>query len=113
MLKGLAAHINSDYLAVPSSPSDYFEYLLSHRGVVNLFHLAELEHLINYTDSTIWQEKLAQILEKWVYPLINLASKNKIKIVLYPCNSKQYCFSKFDVMKFWRTAQLDDFISAY
>ncbi len=113
MLKGLAVHINSDYLAVPSSASEYSEYLLSHRGAVNLFHLSELEHLINYTDSTIWQEKLAQLLEKWIYPLINFARKNKIKVVLYPCNAKQYRFSKYDAMKFWRTAQLDDFISAY
>jgi len=114
VLKGLAKHIGSDYIDVPLSASDYIGYLLnSHRGRASLFHLAELEHLINYTDSNIWLDKLTELLEKWVYPLIALARKNKIKVVLYPCDNKQYHFSKYDAMKFWRKAQLDNYISTY
>ena len=114
VLKGLAKHIGSDYVRMPLSANDYIDYLLSkHRGKASLFHLAELEHLINYTDSNIWLEKLTELLEAWVYPLIKLAAKNNIKVVLYPCDNKQYHFSKYDGMKFWRKAQLDNYISTY
>ena len=114
MLKGLAKHIRSDYISMPPSANNYIDYLLSkHRGKTSLFHLAELEHLINYTDSNIWLEKLTELLEKWIYPLIALAGKNNIKLVLYPCDNKQYHFSKYDGMKFWRKAQLDNYISTY
>ena len=114
MLKGLAKHIRSDYISMPVSANDYIDYLLSkHRGKAGLLHLAELEHLINYTDSNIWLEKLTELLEKWIYPLIALAGKNNIKVVLYPCDNKQYHFSKYDAMKFWRKAQLDNYISIY
>ena len=114
VLRGLAKHIGSDYVGMPLSANDYIDYLLSkHRGKASLFHLAELEHLINYTDSNIWLEKLTELLEVWVYPLIKLAAKNNIKVVLYPCDNKQYHFSKYDAMKFWRKAQLDNYISIY
>ena len=114
MLKGLAKHIRSDYISMPASANDYINYLLSkHRGKASLFHLAELEHLINYTDTSIWLEKITELLEAWVYPLIKLAAKNNIKVVLYPCDNKQYHFSKYDAMKFWRKAQLDNYISIY
>jgi hypothetical protein len=114
VLKGMAKHINSDYIPIPSSASDYIDYLLNnHRGRASLFHLAELEHLINYTDTNIWLEKLTELLEAWVYPLIKLAAKNNIKVVLYPCDNKQYHFLKYDAMKFWRKAQLDNYISVY
>ncbi len=99
---------------IPLSASDYIDYLLnSHRGKAGLFHLAELEHLINYTDTNIWLEKLNDLLGKWIYPLIELSRKNNIKVVLYPCDNKQYHFSKYDAMKFWRKAQLDNYISIY
>ena len=114
VLKGFAKHIGSDYVRMPLSANDYIDYLLSkHRGKASLFHLAELEHLINYTDSNIWLEKLTELLETWIYPLIKLAEKNNIKVVLYPCDNKQYHFSKYDVMKFWRKAQLDNYIPTY
>ena len=114
MLKGLAKHIRSDYISMPASANDYIDYLLSkHRGKASLLHLAELEHLINYTDSNIWLEKLTELLGKWIYPLIALAAKNNIKLVLYPCDNKQYHFSKYDAMKFWRKAELDNYISTY
>ncbi len=114
VLKGLAKHIGSDYIRRPLSASDYIDYLLNnHHGKASLFHLTELEHLINYTDTNIWLEQLTELLEKWVYPLIKLAGKNNIKVVLYPCDNKQYHFSKYDAMKFWRKAQLDNYISTY
>lgn len=114
MLKGLALHINSDYITLAASANDYIDYLLhNHRGKASLFYLTELEHLINYTDSNIWLEKLTELLEAWVYPLISLARKSNIKLVLYPCDNNEYHFSKYDAMKFWRKARLDNYISTY
>lgn len=114
MFKGLAQHIGIDYVAIPSSASDYVEYLLNnHRGRNNLLHLTDLEHVINYTDCNIWLEKLTELLDEWVYPLIKLAEKNGVNVMLYPCDNKQYVFSKYDAMKFWRTNKLDNHISSY
>lgn len=114
VLKGLAKHISSDYTRIPASVDRYIEYVLSQQsGSVNIFHQSELEHLINYTDINVWLEKLADLLDNWIYPLLSSASNNNIKVILYPCDNKQYQFSKYDSLKFWRKADLTNIISSY
>jgi hypothetical protein len=114
MFKGLARHVKCDYLKVPDSVNEYAAYLLSCKNnTVNLLHLSDLEHLINYTDVNIWLDKLTKVLNHWIYPLLKVANKNNINVILYPCNEKQYHFSKHDGLKFWSQGTLDEHIKSY
>ncbi|NOQ69993.1 MAG: hypothetical protein GQ573_07795 [Gammaproteobacteria bacterium] len=114
MLKGLARLIKCDYLKVPGSVNEYADYLLScKQGSVNVLHLAELEHLVNYTDVRPWLKQLTETLDCWIYPLLKFASKNNIKVTLYPCNEKKYQFSKYDILKFWRKDKLEKHVNSY
>ena len=118
MLKGLASYLNCDYMTVPASVDEYAESLLANNNnSVNVLHLPELEHLVNYTDVTMWSENLSELVENWVYPLLNVAYKNNIKITLYPCNKLQYQFSKYHYLRFWRDAwgkvKLEKYVNSY
>jgi len=114
MLKGLAAQINCGYKKVPDSADEYADYLLSCKHeTVNLLHLSELEHLVNYTDVSLWLTRLADLLDGWIYPLLKTANKNNIKVTLYPCNGKRYQFSKYDALKFWRLIRRRDELEKY
>jgi len=113
VLKGLADHIGCNYMTVPQSFDHYKQHLLSGQSSVNILHLDELEHLVNYSDVTLWLDRLVELLNNWVYPLISLSNKNKIKVVLYPCNNKQYQFSRIDSLKFWRQGKIEQYVSQY
>ncbi len=114
MLKGLANVIKCDYLEVPDSVNEYTDYLLScKQASVNVLHLAELEHLVNYSDVRPWLNQLTETLDCWIYPLLEFAVKNNIKVTLYPCNEKKYQFSKYDVLKFWSKGKLEEHVNSY
>ena len=113
-LKGLAGYINCDYSRLPDTVNEYPDYLLScEKGTVNVLHLADIEHLVNYTDVRPWLNQLTETLDHWIYPLLKLAKRNNIKITLYPCNGKKYQFSKYDILKFWRKDKLESHVSSY
>ncbi len=114
VLKGFAGQIKCAYLKVPDSVNTYVDYLLScKQGAKNVLHFATLEHLVNYTDVQPWLNQLEDVLENWIYPLLNFAYKNNIKVTLYPCNEKKYQFSKSDVLKFWRKDSLEKHVNSY
>ena len=118
MLKGLAKHIQCDYIEQPDAVATYAEYLLScEAGCGNILELSQLEHLTNYTDVSLWVNALEQLLQQWIYPLLKLMSKNNITVTLYPCNGKRYRFSKYDVLRFWHQAgrkdKIEDYVSSY
>jgi hypothetical protein len=113
-LKGLAKLINCQYMTVPDSANEYARHLLAYENnAVNVLHFSELEHLVNYSDVNLWLVKLTELLEHWIYPLLKVANKNNIKVILYPCNSKQYHFSKYDFLKFWRQGKLEQHVNHY
>ncbi len=114
MFKGLATHVQCDYLPLTGSATEYMSYL-SGKGdnSVNVLHLPDLEHLVNYSDVTIWSAMLAEVLNGWIYPLLKMANKNNIKVTLYPGNDKRYHFSKYDSFKFWRQEKLEQHVSSY
>jgi hypothetical protein len=114
MFKGLARHIKSEHLNVPGSADSYMKHLLRDKThAVNLLHISDLEHLINYTDVSIWLDGLTNILQQWIYPLIKSANKHNIEIVFYPCNGKKYHLSKYDGLKFWQKGAIDQHISCH
>ena len=114
MLKGLAKLINSDYLPLPDTVNEYARHLVAYKkNSVNVLHLSEIEHLVNYTDVSLWLDKLTELLDHWVYPLLKVANKNNIKVILYPCNNKQYHFSKYDFLKFWQQGKLEQHVNSY
>jgi len=114
MLEGLARHVQCEYIKQPESVNEYIKKLSDIvPGSVNVLHLAELEYLVNYTDVSIWQEKLLELLEGWLYPLLKMAHKKNIKVILYPCNKKQYHFSKHDYLRFWRRGKLEQHVHSY
>ncbi len=114
MLKGLAQLINSDYLTLPDTANEYASHLLAYKkNTVNVLHLSEIEHLVNYTDVSLWLDKLTELLDHWIYPLLKVANKNNIKVILYPCNKKQYQFSKYDFLKFWQQGKLEQHVNNY
>ena len=113
-LKGIAKLINSDYLTVPGTANEYASHLLADKNTsVNVLHLSEIEHLVNYTDVSLWLDKLTELLEHWIYPLLKVAYKNNIKVILYPCNNKQYQFSKYDFLKLWQQGTLEQHVNRY
>ena len=114
MLKGLAKLIKSDYLTVPDTVNEYARHLLTDKKhSVNVLHLSELEHLVNYTDVSLWLDKLTELVDHWIYPLLKVAYKNNIKVILYPCNNKQYHFSKYDFLKVWKQGKLEQHVNRY
>ena len=113
VFKGVASHVKCDYKPLMSSASEYLDYLLNSRRAVNVLHLAALEHSVNYSDVSMWRDKLAEVLDNWIYPLIKMANKNNLRVLLYPCNERQYCFSKYDALKFWRQKALETHVSSY
>jgi len=114
MLKGLAILIKSDYLTLPDTADEYARHLLAYKkNSINVLHLAGIEHLVNYTDVSLWLDKLTELLEHWIYPLLKVANKNNIKVILYPCNKKQYHFSKYDFLKFWQQGKLEQHVNSY
>jgi hypothetical protein len=116
MFKGLASHVQCDYQPLTESVVEYMSYLSGGNtgaGTVNVLHLSDLEHLANYADVNIWSGKLEEVLDLWIYPLLKMANKNDIKVTLYPCNGKQYQFSRYDAFKFWRQEKLQQHVSCY
>lgn len=116
MLKGLSRHVKCQYLNKPQSADDYINALSNKNlfgSAINFLHLSELEHLVNYTDVTLWQDKLEEILNTWIYPLIKKANKQNIKVILYPCNGKQYHFKKYHAVKFWRQGKIGQYIGLH
>jgi len=118
MLKGLASHIQSVYIDVPDSANVYAGYLLStDRGSRNILELSQLEHLVNYTDVSLWMDALDKLLEQWIYPLLKIMSKNDVAVTLYPCNGKAYQFTKYGLLNFWRHAwrkdKIENYVSSY
>lgn len=114
MMSGLAKQFKSDHLKIPDSVNDYLDYLLScKQGAVNIFHLSELEHLTNYTDTGLWAQQLEKTLDTWIYPILKMANKNKIKVTLYSCNKNEYQFSTYDYLKLWRKSKLEEHVSSY
>lgn len=114
MFKGLARHLDTAHLVVPGSVDIYVKHLLSNLSpAVNVLHLSDLEHLINYSDVNLWLDGLSGVLQQWLYPLIKAAHSNNIVVVLYPCNGKKYYLSKYDSLKFWQKGALDQHISCH
>ncbi len=121
VVKGLSKYMSCEYLQRPDMVDDYMKFLLSEgdtgtQGSVNILHLDELESLVNYTDLEPWLMQLGKTLNNWVYPLLSFSNKNNISLVLYPCNSKKYQFSKYDNLKFWRyrlNNKLDQYVDSY
>ena len=114
MLKGLATHIQCEFIDVPDSVNAYADYFLSREhGTRNVLELSQLEHLVNYTDVSLWMAGHEELLQQWVYPLLKIMNKNAITVVLYPCHGKRYQFSKYDGLKFWRHGWRKDEIEKY
>ena len=114
MLKGLAGQLKCDHMKTPDFVNDYLDYLLSCKNAsLNVLHLAELEHLTNYTDTSLWLEQLAQILEFWIYPILKHANKNNMRVILNSCNEREYTFSNYDFLKFWRKSKLEEHVNSY
>ena len=119
VLKGVANLVESEYLLLPESAGDYIEQL-SHRELLklennskNILHLSTLEHLVNYSDGSVWLEELLVLLEHWIYPILKMANKNNISVILYSCAGKQYTFSKYDVLKVWKQAVLEQHVTHF
>jgi len=114
VLKGLAKLVSSDYLPVPDTVNEYARHLLAYKNKsIHVLHLSEIEHLVNYTDVSLWLDKLTELVDHWIYPLLKVANKNNIKVILYPCNKKQYHFSKYDYLKFWQQGKLEQHVDSY
>ena len=127
MFKGIAAVVDCDFMEC-DSPDEYIDYIRSashstcgQRKVdlgnivscKHVLHLPALEHVVNYTDVMPWMQQLDELLTQWIYPLMSYAAQHDIGMVLYPCNGKQYRFSKHDRWKFWRRGELSDYIHSF
>ncbi len=114
VLKGLAKLVSSDYLTLPDTANEYARHLLAYKkNSIHVLHLSKIEHLVNYTDVSLWLDKLTELVDRWIYPLLKVANKNNIKVILYPCNKKQYHFSKYDYLKFWQQGKLQQHVDSY
>jgi len=114
LLKGFSRFIKCEHMELPDSVNAYTDYLLScDAGVNNVLHLDTLQALTNYTDVQPWLAQLETVLHNWIYPLLNFANKNNIKVTLYPGTEKQYRFAKSDVLKFWRKDPLEKHVKRY
>jgi hypothetical protein len=117
IFKGIAAEIGCDFQQCVSVEK-YIDYLRTagHAESAkrkNVLHLPALEHVVNYTDVMLWRQHLEELLTLWIYPLMSYAVQHDIRMVLYPCNGKQYRFSKHDRWKFWRRGEISTYIHSF
>ena len=117
LFKGVAKDLACDHLDC-TSVETYIDYIRSAGQAKadkqkHVLHLPDLEHVVNYTDVMPWSRELEALLVEWIYPLISYANKKGIRIVIYPCNGKQYSFSKYDRWKFWRRGKLKSYINSF
>ena len=117
IFKGIASVIGCDFQQCVSV-EEFTDYLRSvgyseFDTRKHVLHLPALEHVVNYTDVTLWMQHLEELLTQWVYPLMSYAAQHDIRMVLYPCNGKQYRFSKHDRWKFWRRGELSTYIHSF
>lgn len=112
MFKGLAEYTGCKYLDC-SSADQYIRHL-GEAGVSKyILHLTDLEHVVNYTDVTIWLRALEKVLEQWIYPLLSYSNKHKASLSMYPCNGRCYRFSNTDRWKIWRHGEVADHIKSF
>jgi hypothetical protein len=114
MLKGLARHSACDHRRLPDSATEYMDYLKGNQsGGVYLLHISDLEHLINYTDVSLWLNELEDTLNRWLYPLVKAAHDSHIKLMLYPCNGQKYHLAKSNAFRFWKKGTVEQHISSH
>lgn len=113
VMAGTAKLIGCSSMKISETVSEYTAYLLSSNKHVNVLHLSDLQHLLNYTDVRLWHSQLDLTLQQWIYPLIKFANKNNMKVTLYPCDGYKYEFSRYDNLKFWRRKISDKYVSCH
>ena len=109
VVKGMARLSGCEYAPLPVAATEYIDRLLvpaltSEQHFCNILYLDELEHLVNYTDVSMWLEKLDEMVSAWLHPLLKVSQQKNIQVILHDCNKKQYHFSKYDALCFWRSA---------
>lgn len=122
MFKGIAGQIACEFQPC-ETVQDYTDHIRSLNrskdgkpkiGMYkHVLHLPDIEHVVNYTDVTLWKQHLGELLSKWIYPLMSYAAQHDIRLVVYPCNGKQYIFSKHDRWKFWRRGEISTYIHPF
>ena len=122
MFRGIAAAIGCDFQEC-ISVNEYTDYLRSVSDIESgthetgdrkhVLHLSALEQVVNYIDVRPWRQRLEELLIQWLYPLMSYAAKNGMRMVLYPCNGKQYSFKKLDRWKLWRRGELSTYIHSF
>ena len=116
-LNNLGAQYSCEYQSLPVNADEYIDKFLSGEPGVNILHLPQLEHLVDYDDTRIWRDGLEPLLEEWLYPLLAFCRSNNITLTLYPCAGSSYRFSKYDVLKFglkfWRRGRIEQYVSCY
>lgn len=117
VVKGLAKYLRCEHAELPTDAADYIQLLSGHENSDDVLLISDLQHLVNYTDAEPWLSQLTITLNNWIYPLLSFANKNNIKLNLYPCNSKQYQFSRYDYLRSWRRIltknNLEHYVSSY
>jgi hypothetical protein len=44
----------------------------------------------SYGDTDAWQQQLAVLMQRWLTPLVEYSTRNKVELTLYPCNGVAY-----------------------
>jgi hypothetical protein len=44
----------------------------------------------SYGDTDAWQQQLAVLMQRWLTPLVEYSTRNKVELTLYPCNGFAY-----------------------
>ena len=96
------------------SVSDVKQFIESvSRQSNNLLVLDDLFNVTCYGDVMAWQSGFDDLYLNWLEPILNWASKKKIKISLYPCNGICYQITGKNKFRFFRDKRIESYISIY
>ena len=109
---GLARHGRIKHSALTDPLA--LAYAMKHDGH-SLVSLQQLNGPLSYGDVTLWLVSMRELVEDWLKPLIDAASRLDADVSIYPCNGLRYHLrqnNKFELsmLMFWKKDRLQDHV---
>lgn len=73
----------------------------------------ELFSSTSYGDIGVWQQKLLELHDDWLLPLMNAAMRLKLPLMLYPCHGSAYQLHAHSRLRLWRRGGIQSHVNLH